>query len=124
MVLTANEIREILKTLPKTRKAGIARTEKLIKSAERNERRGSRTRGWSALAPQRGKERNELMKKCGEKCFLIPKEKKFPVCAATRVKGLECKYDCRGIASAKIRAKQYKYPEVAKLAEQLEKMYC
>jgi hypothetical protein len=123
MVLTAKEIRDILKTLPKTRKALIAKTEKLVKSAEKNERRGSRTRGWAVSAPQRGKERKELLMTCGEKCFLMPNEKKFPVCAATRV-SKECKYDCRGIISAKIRAKQYKYPEVAALAEKLEKMYC
>lgn len=117
------ELKKVLKTLPSSRLVKKSKLRKVIKSVQRGEGRGSRTRGWASMAPQRGRERNELMSTCGEGCFLLPKVKKFPVCSALRV-GEGCKFNCKGILSAKIRARQYKYPEVAALAEKLEKMHC
>ena len=85
---------------------------------------GSRTRGWAAAAPQDGRPRDTLLRKCGRKCFLVPKHKAFPVCAKC-VKGkCDCKLDCKGVVSAKVRARQYHYPLIAKKANKLEKKYC
>ena len=82
------------------------------------EGRGIRTRGWAMAAPKKGKERNELMEKCGKSCFLRPEVKKYPICAALR-EGKECEVDCRGVLSAKIRARQYKDEGVAKKASNI-----
>ena len=100
----------------KTHKQMSSRS-KTIKKSKRGEGRGSRTRGWAAMAPQRGKERTKLSQKCGSKCFLMPKEKKFPICAS------KCNVSCRGLLSAKIRASQYKYKGVAQKATKLMKTH-
>ena len=78
----------------------------------------SPTKGWKDAAPKRGKEREELKQKCGPKCFLLPEKNKFPICSHT------CTPDCRGIISAKIRARQYKYENVATLAQKLQDKLC
>ena len=116
-------LKKVLKSLSPSRRSKKEKLTKVIKSVHRGEKRGSRTRGWAAMSPQRGRERNELLSTCGERCFLLPKEKKFPVCSALRV-GEGCKFNCKGILSAKIRARQYKYNDVATLAEELEKLHC
>jgi len=111
-------IKKEAKTIPKTRKALIEHASEFEESGK-----GSRTRGWSVSAPQRGKERNELRKKCGNSCFLIPEKQKFPICKSLRTSGGKCEVDCRGLAAAKIRARQYGYTKVAKDAGRLEKIY-
>ena len=63
------------------------------------------TKGWKADSPKKGTARHEMVQKCPN-CFLLPNEEKFPVCKS------DCKVDCRGITSAKIRAKQYGYTNV------------
>ena len=80
---------------------------------------GSRTRGWREASPKRGKEREALKKKCGDTCFLLPEKNKFPICRPN-----SCEPDCRGILSAKIRARQYKYDRVATIAERMENEFC
>ena len=77
--------------------------------------RGIRTRGWAARSPTRGKERHQLKAECGDKCFLLPDEEKFPICASPRVTGgtSTCEIDCGGAQSAFIRARQWGYEEVA-----------
>ena len=82
---------------------------------------GSRTRGWAADAPQDGRPRETLLKKCGKKCFLVPKHKAFPVCAKCSKGKCDCQLDCRGVVSAKVRARQYHYPLIAAKASKLEK---
>ena len=77
------------------------------------------TRGWREASPKRGKEREELKKKCGEKCFLLPQQNKFPICRPD-----SCVPDCRGILSAKIRARQYNYENIAIMAQQLQNKLC
>jgi hypothetical protein len=81
--------------------------------------RGSRTRGWREDSPKRGEERETLKKKCGDTCFLLPEKNKFPICRPD-----SCVPDCRGILSAEIRAKQYKYENVANIAESLKNKLC
>lgn len=63
--------------------------------------------GWSKEAPF-GKERSEMYKKCGKKCFLgqkIPNNKKypkFPICTKKT-----CKINTKGLYAAYIRARQW-----------------
>lgn len=85
-----------------------------------NEGRGSRTRRWRVDAPQRGTPRKLLKSKCGDKCFLKPETLAFPVCPKLGI-GRDCNIDCRGVASAKVRAHQWKHPELYDKIEQLER---
>src|SRR5581483_10599205 len=90
---------------------------------KQGEGRGSPTRGWRAASPQRGRERHELLNKCGNKCFLLPEEEKFPICAKLE-SGNDCQIDCRGVQAAYNRARQYKYQEVANKAGQILEKDC
>lgn len=82
------------------------------------------TRGWNANSPQQGKQRDKLMKKCGNKCFLVPSRKMFPICRKCYGNKCSCRASCRGIKSAKMRAKQFGYKKVAKIAESLDRKLC
>ena len=77
------------------------------------------TREWNLRAPRTVPEREAVYERCGAKCFLIPGERKFPVCEReTRT----CKADCGGLLSAKIRARQWGYwPLVENKFEQIYK---
>lgn len=112
--------KKTLNSLPKSRKSVRKSAENVMK--RKGEGRGSATRGWGAAAPQRGRERNALMRKCGRECFLDPATESFPICAALRT-GQGCSVDPRGLAAAKVRAGQWKYRKVAKRASQLQKRY-
>ena len=61
------------------------------------------------------KQRRQLFKKCGSKCFLKPKGLKFPVCDT------DCKFNENALQAAYIRAKQWGYASVAKKAKSLMK---
>ena len=56
--------------------------------------------GWGKIAPK-GRERTEMKKRCGKKCFLGP-DKSFPVCA----KGT-CRVSAKGAYAAYIRAREW-----------------
>lgn len=75
-------------------------------------------KGWSKEGPKRGKERTQMLKKCGEKCFL-GKNKSFPICK----KGT-CKRSRKGIYAAYVRARQWtnKNPSYKKIADKARKM--
>lgn len=90
----------------------------------KGEGRGSRTRGWAAAAPQRGRPRKELMKKCGRKCFLYPEQLKFPICRKCYQGKCDCAIDCRGVTAAKVRAREWKYPQIAEAATEIERQKC
>jgi hypothetical protein len=111
---------DTLATIPQSRKSQRANTVKMI--GRGSEKRGSKTRGWGAAAPQRGTERHQLKKKCGSDCFLMPGKEAFPICASLRT-GQGCKVDCRGIIAAKVRAGEWKYEHVKRAAQLLEKKY-
>ena len=68
-------------------------------------------KGWSKSAPK-GKERSKMLKKCGSKCFLDPKNKKYPVCS----KG-SCKVSKKGLQAAYTRARQYHRQGIANKAK-------
>ena len=80
----------------------------------------NKTSGWHENAPLLTSERKTLKEKCGSKCFLNPIENKFPICS----KSIDCKKDCRGILSAKIRARQWKYTEIGNVADTLYQKLC
>ena len=83
----------------------------------------SQTKGWGKAAPKRGKERNILYDTCGPSCFLIPKDKSFPICKLVEKKK-DCKIDCRGLASAKVRAGEWKYDNILKFSKKLYNDKC
>jgi hypothetical protein len=58
---------------------------------------------WRKLSPKRGKERNIMYAKCGEKCFLGP-NKSFPICNRGT-----CKINAKGIYAAYVRAREWHY---------------
>lgn len=66
------------------------------------------TKGWAKMSPKKGKERNTMMKKCGSKCFLEPKTKKYPICSKN-----SCKINKKGLQSAYNRAMQYGRDDIA-----------
>lgn len=92
------------------------------RSYSHSRKRKSPSRGWAKAAPKRGRERNLMKKQCGSKCFLQPKNLKFPVCKSSRGRfgktsnKASCKPDCRGLLSAYRRAQQWKYPAVSRRA--------
>ena len=107
------------KTLEITKQpARRAAVERMIQ--EKSGRR-SPTRGWAARSPTRGRERHQLKKECGNKCFLLPGKEKFPICPSPRVTGGKstCEIDCGGVQAAYNRARQWKYDEVADKAEKI-----
>jgi hypothetical protein len=81
----------------------------------------SKTRGWKILSPQNGKQRKAIHKKCGDSAFLMPKQEKFPIVSKDTQ---DCKPSCQGLYSAKSRAKQWGYDDVAARAERLIKKHC
>jgi hypothetical protein len=73
-------------------------------------------KAWKS--PKRS-ERVKLHAQC-PKCFLLIRgnEYKFPVCNSN------CTYDCNGIHAAFVRARQFKYDEVAVKARRLLEQQC
>lgn len=72
---------------------------------------------WSGRSPKKGSQREEMMKKCGKKCFLSPSDKAFPICPYE--KNPICKVDKAGVLSAFVRARQWKHEDVAKKAKKM-----
>jgi hypothetical protein len=110
-----------LKTLPESRHYKRTQLERVSQHA--HEGRGSPTRGWAAIAPQRGRERHELKERCGSKAFLDPEHEKFPVMSASRYNN-KCEVSCQGVQAAYNRANQYKHFDIARKAEQLGHSHC
>lgn len=95
---------------------------KNIKNMSNKKTKKSPVKGWSKKAPKTKKERIKLLEKCGEKCFLKPSMLKFPICDKKTQKK-SCKLSCKGLLSAKIRAKQWGYEDVYKKADNLIKKH-
>lgn len=72
------------------------------------------TRGWKNEKPSY-KQRTQMLKRCGRKCFLGPK-KSFPIC-----KKNTCKVSKKGVYSAYIRARQYHRKNISKKAKTMLK---
>jgi hypothetical protein len=62
---------------------------------------GVRTEQWDTQRkPTRKADRQTVYDQCGEKCFLIPEEKKYPVCAG-KSGNPSCDFDCDGVRAAR-----------------------
>jgi len=55
-----------------------------------------RNRLWESKKPKSIKDRKNLIKKCGKRCFLIHKKLKYPVCSKNK-----CEINCDGVRSAR-----------------------
>lgn len=88
-----------------------------LRKETQNNHQGEGVSGWHNISPKTKTERDKVKDKCGDKCFLMPEEDKFPVCDK------KCNIDCRGIHSAYIRAKQHGYTKVANDAQNLLHKY-
>ena len=86
------------------------------KSRRRSLSRSNPMKGWKKSAPKPGRQRSAMRRRCGTKCFLKPATNGFPVCAHKT-----CMHSCKGLLAAKTRARQYKYPDVARKAQSLAK---
>lgn len=74
---------------------------------------------WSEVAPKTKAQRQQLIQICGSTCFLMPDKLKFPVCTP------DCKVSCKGLIAARVRARQWNYPEVdKKVSEYYKKANC
>jgi hypothetical protein len=71
---------------------------------------------WKTTSPKNSIERKRMIDKCGQKCFLLPNQLKFPICND------DCSYSCSGLVAAKVRAGQYKYDDVYRKADELLKL--
>ena len=80
------------------------------KSSPKKEKKPAEWTKWSEVAPQTKAQRQQLIQICGSTCFLMPNELKFPVCTP------DCKVSCKGLIAARVRARQWNYPEVYKNA--------
>lgn len=114
-------LRKIKESLPATR---VAKRKSIERLKPISEGRGSPSRGWAGMSPQKGKERHELHQKCGDKAFLQPKQEGYPVMPALRITKGKCEYSCHGIQTAYNRSRQYNLPAVADKAERLGKKHC
>lgn len=81
-------------------------------------------KGWEKDGPKRGQQRRDLMEKCGNRCFLIPEQQSFPICSACRTDECLCELDCRGLAAANIRARQWQYTNLYQTIDDLGKTKC
>lgn len=92
------------------------------------------TTGWKERAPKKGRERARLYDECdakGKTCFLkpnanMPSQSGFPICPACRDPNVpcSCEVDCGGLTAALVRARQWKYEDVAKRAIDIREKNC
>lgn len=110
-----------LATLPPSR---VYKTNELKRlSQNRYESRGSPTRGWASISPQRGTERHELKQRCGDAAYLDPEHEKYPIMPALRYNN-SCNVSCQGVQSAYNRSCQYKHFDIAKKAQHTGERQC
>jgi len=75
--------------------------------------------GWGAAKPSRGRQRRQLKKVCGAKCFLRPEDNGYPVCQKCHNAQCDCTIDCRGLKAARMYAVRYKAANIQQAAEDL-----
>ncbi len=74
---------------------------------------------WAEKKPHTKKERELLYKTCGKNAFLIPTDRKFPICQKLDAKNKTCTYNCNGLKAASRRAGEFKYKNVLKKSKLL-----
>jgi len=72
---------------------------------------------WVEKKPKSKKERQFIKENCGDFCFLLSNQNKFPICNKT----LPCKINCKGLKAASSRAGQWKYKEILEKSKALTK---
>ena len=99
------------------RKSPTKNSKKQIKrkSSPKKQKKPAEWTKWSEIAPKTKAQRQQLIQICGSTCFLMPNELKFPVCTS------DCKVSCKGLIAARVRARQWGYPEVDKKVSQYYK---
>ena len=103
---------------PKKSKKKIS-PKKVRKSPTKKQKKPEEWTKWSQIAPKTKAQRQQLIQICGSTCFLMPNELKFPVCTP------DCEVSCKGLIAARIRARQWNYPEVdKKVSEYYKKANC
>jgi hypothetical protein len=70
------------------------------------------------MSPRGARQRVNLYKRCGKKCFLRPSDLGFPVCARS---ARHCRANCAGLAAAEYRAGQYGYTNIESKARKIAK---
>jgi len=78
------------------------------KSSPKKQKKPEEWTKWSQIAPKTKAQRQQLIQICGSTCFLMPNKLKFPVCTP------DCNVSCKGLIAARVRARQWNYPEVDK----------
>ena len=78
------------------------------KTSPKKQKKPAEWTKWSEVAPKTKAQRQQLIQICGSTCFLMPDKLKFPVCTP------DCKVSCKGLIAARVRARQWNYPEVDK----------
>lgn len=63
-------------------------------------------------------QRRFLKQQCNSNCFLFPEAMKFPICDKN------CTIQCAGVHAAYVRAREWKYEEIAKTAELIFQKHC
>jgi len=109
------------KNLKKNNVKRKSSTKKQIKrkSSPKKQKKPAEWTKWSEVAPKTKAQRQQLIQICGSTCFLMPDKLKFPVCTP------DCKVSCKGLIAARIRARQWNYPEVdKKVSEYYKKANC
>lgn len=99
--------RKKVKKSPKKIKKNIS-PKKVKKSPTKQQKEPAEWTKWSEVAPKTKVQRQNLIQICGSSCFLLPDQLKFPVCTP------DCKVNCKGLIAARVRARQWNYPEVDK----------
>jgi len=126
--LPVYDIPSLEKVLENTRQPYLQKKLKtMIETQKEKEHRGSSTRGWSARAPQKGKDRNQLMDECGDMCFLRPENKGFPICPKCQLGPAgkcQCEIDCGAVQAAKNRAAQWGYTDIESKADKILQKKC
>ncbi len=67
---------------------------------------------WSNMSPSR-KQRTQMLKKCGKKCFLGTK-KRYPICAKNT-----CKINKLGLHAAYVRSRQRHKSSISRKAKKM-----
>jgi hypothetical protein len=70
---------------------------------------------WKDKKPKTKKERQEILKKYGESCFLIPEKLKFPICNSK-----DGAYNCKGLKAASSMARIWGYKNVLKKSQKIQ----
>ena len=71
---------------------------------------------WGTKKPEKKGQRLRVMEECGQSCFLIPKQLKFPIC---NKEAPPCEYNCKGLKAASSRAGEWKYTRVLQKSKEL-----